>query len=145
MKKNRRHELQTNILADRLGGLITRFRPYIKLTGIVILVAAVIAGGWAWRERAKSQKRAAIWQEFLAVSIESASSLSDLLTLAATARDFMTLQLRPYQAAACGCIAGATLVLSGLSAAVGINMLFLYPYSLRARGWGRGGRPPSAK
>ena len=34
-------------------------------------------------------------------------------------------------------IAGATLVLSGLSAAVGINMLFLYPYSLRARGWGR--------
>jgi len=34
-------------------------------------------------------------------------------------------------------IAGATLVLSGLSAAVGINMLFLYPHSLLARGWGR--------
>jgi Mn2+/Fe2+ NRAMP family transporter len=27
--------------------------------------------------------------------------------------------------------------LSGLSAAVGINMVFLYPYSLLARGWGR--------
>ena len=34
-------------------------------------------------------------------------------------------------------IAGATVVLSGLSAAVGINMLFLYPHSLLARGWGR--------
>ena len=34
-------------------------------------------------------------------------------------------------------IAGATLVLSGVSAAVGINMLFLYPHSLLARGWGR--------
>ena len=34
-------------------------------------------------------------------------------------------------------IAGVTLVLSGVSAAVGINMLFLYPYSLLARGWGR--------
>jgi Mn2+/Fe2+ NRAMP family transporter len=34
-------------------------------------------------------------------------------------------------------VAGATLVLSGLSAAVGVNMLFLYPYSLRTRGWGR--------
>jgi manganese transport protein len=34
-------------------------------------------------------------------------------------------------------VAGATLVLSGLAAAVGVNMLFLYPYSLLARGWGR--------
>lgn len=34
-------------------------------------------------------------------------------------------------------VAGATLILSGLSAAVGINMVFLYPYTLLARGWGR--------
>jgi len=34
-------------------------------------------------------------------------------------------------------VGGATTVLSGLSAAVGINMLFLYPYSLLAKGWGR--------
>lgn len=34
-------------------------------------------------------------------------------------------------------IAGVTLVLSGLSAAVGVNMVFLYPYTLLARGWGR--------
>jgi len=34
-------------------------------------------------------------------------------------------------------IAAATLVLSGLSAAVGVNMIFLYPYTLLAKGWGR--------
>jgi hypothetical protein len=34
-------------------------------------------------------------------------------------------------------IAGFTVVISGLSAAVGVNMLFLYPYSLLARGWER--------
>ena len=34
-------------------------------------------------------------------------------------------------------IAAATVILSGLAAAVGVNMLFLYPYSLLARGWGR--------
>lgn len=34
-------------------------------------------------------------------------------------------------------IASATVALSGLAAAVGINMVFLYPYSLLARGWGR--------
>ena len=31
----------------------------------------------------------------------------------------------------------STLVISGLAAAVGVNMLFLYPYSLLAKGWGR--------
>jgi len=34
-------------------------------------------------------------------------------------------------------ISGLSVVLGGLSAAVGINMVFLYPYSLLARGWGR--------
>jgi Mn2+/Fe2+ NRAMP family transporter len=34
-------------------------------------------------------------------------------------------------------VAGVTLVLSGIAAAVGVNMVFLYPYTLLARGWGR--------
>ncbi len=34
-------------------------------------------------------------------------------------------------------VVGSTVVLSGLAAAVGVNMVFLYPYSLQARGWGK--------
>ena len=34
-------------------------------------------------------------------------------------------------------IAGVTLILSGISAAVGVNMVFLYPYTLLAKGWDR--------
>lgn len=34
-------------------------------------------------------------------------------------------------------VAAVTLILGGLAAAVGVNMLFLFPYSLLARGWGR--------
>ncbi len=34
-------------------------------------------------------------------------------------------------------IQGIEVVVAGLAAAVGINMVFLYPYSLLARGWGR--------
>jgi len=34
-------------------------------------------------------------------------------------------------------VQGITLVVSGLAAAVGANMLFVYPYTLRKRGWGR--------
>lgn len=36
-----------------------------------------------------------------------------------------------------GNITGVELVVSGIAAAVGINMVLLYPYSLLARGWGK--------
>lgn len=37
-------------------------------------------------------------------------------------------------------VKGVTLVVSGLAAAVGANMVFVYPYTLRRRGWGRAHR-----
>ena len=37
-------------------------------------------------------------------------------------------------------IASMTLIVSGLAAAVGANMLFVYPYTLRKSGWGRAHR-----
>ena len=37
-------------------------------------------------------------------------------------------------------VKGGTLVVSGLAAAVGANMIFVYPYTLRKRGWGRAHR-----
>ena len=36
-----------------------------------------------------------------------------------------------------GDVTGLSLVITGLAAAVGVNMVFLYPYTLLARGWGR--------
>jgi Mn2+/Fe2+ NRAMP family transporter len=51
----------------------------------------------------------------------------------ALARGFLTFQVPAERNG----VAGATVILSGLSAAVGVNMLFLYPHSLLARGWGR--------
>ncbi|RMH00812.1 MAG: hypothetical protein D6702_13055 [Planctomycetota bacterium] len=37
-------------------------------------------------------------------------------------------------------VSGLAVVISGLAAAVGVNMVFLYPYTLLARGWGRAHR-----
>ena len=37
-------------------------------------------------------------------------------------------------------VKGTTLIVSGLAAAVGANMVFVYPYTLRKRGWGRAHR-----
>jgi len=43
MKTERRHELQTNVLADWLGDQIERLRPYARLAlGIVLAVAVVL-------------------------------------------------------------------------------------------------------
>ncbi|MCA8975392.1 MAG: Nramp family divalent metal transporter, partial [Planctomycetes bacterium] len=39
-----------------------------------------------------------------------------------------------------GEVSAVTVAVGGLAAAVGINMVFLYPYSLLARGWGRSHR-----
>ena len=50
----------------------------------------------------------------------------------AVARGFV-----PQLPAPRGGISSLELAVSGLAAAVGINMVFLYPYSLLARGWGR--------
>jgi Mn2+/Fe2+ NRAMP family transporter len=44
--------------------------------------------------------------------------------------------LVPGLPAAVNGVSGLEIALAGLAAAVGINMVFLYPYSLRARGWG---------
>ena len=54
MKKHRRQELQTNILADRLGGAIQRIGPYLKTLGIVLAVAVVGLGGLLVVEREQS-------------------------------------------------------------------------------------------
>lgn len=51
----------------------------------------------------------------------------------ALARGFLTFQVPAERNG----VVGGVVVLSGLAAAVGVNMLFLYPYTLLARGWGR--------
>lgn len=51
----------------------------------------------------------------------------------ALARGFLTFEVPDTRNG----VAGVTLILSGLSAAVGVNMVFLYPYTLLAKGWGR--------
>jgi len=42
MKSERRHELQTNELADWLGNHIEAYRPYLKTTGAVVLALAAV-------------------------------------------------------------------------------------------------------
>lgn len=64
MKTERRHELQTNELADTLGTFISRVRPYSRLiaAGLVAIVMLLAAVGYV---KAKSTARESVgWEQF---------------------------------------------------------------------------------
>ncbi len=65
MKSERRHELQTNALADWLGTEIERVRPYqTTLLGVVLLLALLAVAGAYWKYHSAVQSAEA-WQGML--------------------------------------------------------------------------------
>ena len=71
MKKNRRQELQTNLLADQFGVLINRYGRHAKNAGIVLAVLVVIVGSRVWWTSSSRAKEAAVWQAFMAISVQA--------------------------------------------------------------------------
>jgi hypothetical protein len=64
MKSTRRHELQTNELADRLGHALNRVKPYSKaMAGVLVAVVVIIAVAMfvSYRNR---QREAAAWDAY---------------------------------------------------------------------------------
>ena len=68
MKTERKHELQTNVLADWLGVHVERARPYLKnvLIGLGILVVAGIV--FLIVQQQKAQETAAGWRDYFLAS-----------------------------------------------------------------------------
>lgn len=68
MKTERRHELQTNVLADWLGRQIDALRPYANTIITVVAVVVVALVGYSiWNQWSKSAAAAA-WGEFFEVT-----------------------------------------------------------------------------
>jgi len=91
MKKNRRQELQTNILADRLGSVIQVLRPYVVPASIVLAVLVVSLGGISWIRGSQNRRDTEFWQEFLDITIEKEQAKSGLLRSAPQAGDYSNL------------------------------------------------------
>ena len=75
MKTERRHELQTNVLADRLARGADVIRPYGKLIlGVVLLLllSVVVASFWSSRQRQRATQG---WNEFFAALTTNDESL----------------------------------------------------------------------
>ena len=64
MKTTRRHELQTNELADRLAHWIEAVKPYSRAALAVVLAVVVMIFAWSYLSSQNSRKEAEGWNAF---------------------------------------------------------------------------------
>ncbi len=79
MKTERRHELQTNVLADSLAHWIEAVKPYSRAitAGVIALVVALFA--WLYISTQNTRQLADGWNDyFRAVSSRDSQLLTDL-------------------------------------------------------------------
>lgn len=70
MKTQRRHELQTNQLADTIGLYMKRVRPYQTQILYGVVVIAVLAGAVLYLSTQQSAKAGASWEDYFSAMVE---------------------------------------------------------------------------
>ncbi len=80
MKSKRRHELQTNELADRIGHFIQVVRPYTTMILTALTAVAIVVCGWyvwsAWQERQQGEA----WQAMFSAGSDPQTDLATEFT-----------------------------------------------------------------
>ena len=93
MKSRHRHQLETNVLADRLGRLITKLRPY----GSILRGALVLVVGWriytGMQARRSLRRQQAGWDSLLAAELSPRTGQS--AQLGEVAHEFSEMLVRP--------------------------------------------------
>ena len=69
MRTERRHELQTNALADWIGSKTQQVQPYSRVVVGAVIAVAVVIFAIGYRARTNSAARAAGWEELYAAMI----------------------------------------------------------------------------
>jgi predicted negative regulator of RcsB-dependent stress response len=86
MKSKRRHELQTNELADRLGHFVERVRPYSTTILIAVLGVIGIIFAWQWLALNRERERGDAWRAYMTAGTNMQADITD--ELAAVADEF---------------------------------------------------------
>ena len=82
MKQQRRHELQTNVLADTLGKQIQALQPYSKVVTIGLIAVVVIVIGYIYLSAQQQTLAGASWADyFKAIGSHDAAKLDEVAQL----------------------------------------------------------------
>jgi hypothetical protein len=65
MKSQHRHELETNVLAQRLEVAIERVRPYMATIVGVVVAIAVVAAIWSYSTGTSASRKTAAWDAYI--------------------------------------------------------------------------------
>ena len=87
MKNERRHELETNYLADRLGVWVQQAKPYtsVALLGFAVLVLGVLASSYFSKQSAEQNEKN--WEAYFRTSEKPAQDRDGFLKAAKTYAD----------------------------------------------------------
>ena len=77
MKRERRHELETNELADWIGSIVAKIKPYQNTILGVVLLAAVAGAVYAWMSRRSAAEAGAAWDELYTVMLSGTMNPAD--------------------------------------------------------------------
>jgi hypothetical protein len=80
MKSKRRHELQTNDLADRLGHMIERVRPYTTVIMLVAMGIMVLLAAGYYLSTRQAAKQGLAWRYFMAAGTDPQRDVSEQLS-----------------------------------------------------------------
>lgn len=80
MKSKRRHELQTNDLADRIGHFIERVRPYVTTALAVLVAFAVVVSVWYYMAANHERKMADAWRAYFSAGTDPTADLTAQLS-----------------------------------------------------------------
>lgn len=83
MKSKRRHELQTNELADQIGQWIEKVRPYTTLALVVVVGGLLILAAWYYLASGRQKKLAESWRSYMLAFSNAEGNFAEELTLVA--------------------------------------------------------------
>ena len=112
MKSTRRHELETNELADRLGHWVEKVRPHLTTIGLVILAVFVVIGVWYYWVSNQRALAAQAWRTYMFAASDPQGNMVE--TLSSVSDNFAETQAGLW----------ATLTEADIKASQGVRLLF---------------------
>ena len=121
-------------VGDVFGWRLSRGAMGAVVLTWAVVTAQMFGSGSRWSRRFEKLLRVLVWTIIACFAVVVVRT--GIPSAGTLARGYLGFRIPADR----GDVSGVALVLGGLAAAVVVNMVFLYPYTLLARGWGRAHR-----